>query len=423
VKKTTFAYISASILGLISLPYFLLQTPKTTAKLSTEKKFEDTITQTEEIDTSFLKSVFELRSNNNISQYDSLLIDGENDHAGISRDELTGFKRINIALIGLDGRMGSSGGHADANHVISIIPDAGKIQIISIPRDTYVDCGYEDSTHLNKLTVYYMAAGRKAYLNKLAEITGLGSINYYVEFGFSQAMGILRLFGYNSTETLQVLRSRKSFAIGDYQRIYNQAQFVRQLILKHFELINGSLKPIFINGILALVRTNLNYDMISNLFNIIAEKEIYKNPDNITIKIKPGLQTNYKVFDFSNPEVIANLKQQLNLEYIAKQDTTAFRPKDFQAYLQKKLDKIIFDSAKDTLKNPKLAINKLNPYYEQKIWLQINDDKTSLDYSKKISEIIAKSYLKIKDTTNAIKVHNAFMAEQELFNKSKTRAK
>lgn len=419
MKNSKYIFISIGFTALLAAIYFFVQTPKTEKILNSDKKTVDTTNQ-EELDTAFLKSIFELDTTS-VLKGDSLLISGEDNRAGSTRDEYAGYNRINIAVIGVDGRMGSPRGHADANHIISIIPNAGKIQIISIPRDTYVDCGYDDSTNLNKLTVYYMGAGREAYLDKVAEISGLGSIKYYVEFGFSQALGMLRLFGYNSTETLQVLRSRKSFAIGDYQRVYNQAQFVRQLILKHFELINGSLKPVFINGILALVKTNMNYDIISNIFQKIEEKQIYKNPDNITIKIKPGVQTKYKVFDFSNPDIIADLKSKLKLEDIAKQDTTGFSPKNFQAYLTGKLDKLIYDSAKDTLKNPRLAINKLKPYYEQKIWLQINNDEESLEYSRKVSEIMWNSYLKIKDTINARRIQNSFLAEQELFNKSKAR--
>lgn len=419
MKNLKYIYISLGFIAIIVIAYFLWQPTKTEAYVSSSKKPTDT-TINEELDTAFLKSVFELDTSS-VLDGDSLIINGEDNTAGSLRDNFAGYNRINIAVIGVDGRMGAPRGHADANHIISIIPDAGKIQIISIPRDTYVDCGYDDSTNQNKLTVYYMGAGRQAYLEKIAEISGLGSIKYYVEFGFSQAMGILRLFGYNSTETLQVLRSRKSFAIGDYQRVYNQAQFIRQLILKHFELINGTLKPVFINGILALVRTNMDYELVSSIFNKIEEKGIHKNPDNISIKIKPGVYTNYKVFDFSNPEVIASLKEHLKLENIAKQDTTAFRPKDFQEYLTNKINKIINDATRDTLKNPKIAISKLKPYYEQKIWLQISDEEESLEYSRKFSNILTNSYLKIKDTANAMKIQNAFLAEQELFNKSKTK--
>lgn len=420
MKNPKYIFISLGFTALIVFGYFLLQTPKTEANPSSNNKTNNDSSDIDKLDTAFLKSVFELDTTS-VLDGDSLIINGEDMRAGSSRDEFAGYNRINIALIGVDGRMGAPRGHADANHIISIIPDAGKIQIISIPRDTYVDCGYDDTTNLNKLTVYYMGAGREAYLEKIAEIAGLGSIKYYVEFGFSQAMGMLRLFGYNSTQTLQVLRSRKSFAIGDYQRVYNQAQFVRQLILRHFDLTNGSLKPVFINGILALVRTNMNYDIVSNIFDTIEEKGIHKNPDNISIKIKPGVQTGYKVFDFSNPEVIASLRGQLKLESIAKQDTTAFSPKNFQEYLSNKLNNIIFDSAKDTIKNPRLAINKLKPYYEQKIWLQIGNEEESLEFSRKVSDIMTNSYLKIKDTTNARKIQNAFLAEQELFNKSKSK--
>ena len=379
---------------------------------------DSTIAEESDVDTAFLKSVFELDDSYDYNN-DSLLVQGEDNAAGLSKDEFAGQTRINIALIGLDSRMGATTGHADANHILSIMPDIGKIQIISIPRDTYVDCGYDDTTHLNKLTVYYMAAGRRAYLQKLAEIAKLPSIPYYVEFGFSQAMGIMSLFGYKSSETLQVLRSRKSFAIGDYQRVYNQAQFIKQLMARHYNTLTGTFQPVFINGILALVKTNMKYNDISNIFNKLEQYQFAALPENISIKIRPSLKANYKVFDFSNPEMIAQMKQQLGLDKIAKRDTSAFTPTDFTKYLENKLSKLIASAAKDTLKNPQLTINKLKPTYEQKIWLQFENDSLRNLYSKKMSDLLQTAYLRRKDTVSANKIKVAYIAEQDLFTKSK----
>jgi anionic cell wall polymer biosynthesis LytR-Cps2A-Psr (LCP) family protein len=104
------------------------------------------------------------------------LIDKE---AGSSKST-TGGRRINIAVTGLDGRIGRLSKLADANHVISILIETGQIEIISVPRDTYVDLGYDedDTLNLNKLTICRAKKGRKEYLVALAEITKVNKIHY-----------------------------------------------------------------------------------------------------------------------------------------------------------------------------------------------------------------------------------------------------
>ena len=150
-------------------------------------------------------------------------------------------RRINIAIIGVDSRLGTRFKHADANQVISILIDKGIIEITSIPRDTRIkDTTFiEDSTQ-NKLTVLYAMGNRKLYLQEVAKIAELNYIHYYIEVGFSQARGLLELLGFKkSGSTLQVLRSRKVLRGADFQRCYNQGQFIRQMILKHFDKISG----------------------------------------------------------------------------------------------------------------------------------------------------------------------------------------
>jgi hypothetical protein len=230
---------------------------------------------------------------------------------------------------------------------------------------------------------------------------------------------MMSLFGYKSTETLQVLRSRKSFAIGDYQRVYNQAQFVKQLMVRHYNTLTGTFQPVFINGILVLVKTNMKNSEITNIFSNLEQNNFTASPENISIKIRPSLKANYKVFDFSNPEMIVQMKKQLGLDKIAKRDTSAFTPTDFTKYLENKLSKIIIAATKDTLKNPQLTINKLKPTYEQKIWLQFDNDSLRNLYSKKMSDLLQTAYLRRKDTLSANRVKVAYIAEQDLFTKSK----
>lgn len=411
VKKTQ---LLLNILAILLLAIISISTQSCGTK-EKDVAVADSTSQTkkEGLDSNFIKAAFEDSASHHVN--DSLLSLGEDSNASGSSSNFGNAKRINIALIGVDGRFGSSGGHADANHILSIMPEIGKIEIISIPRDTYVDCGYEDSTGLNKLTVFYMGNGRNAYLQEIAKISNLGSVPYYIEFGFSQAMGILRWLGFNSSQTLQVLRSRKSFAVGDYQRVYNQAQFIRQAMVRNFGLMSGTLRPIVLRGILALVRTNLTYDKAVEITEALNNTNFAQSADNISIKVRPSLKVNFKVFDFSNQESVSSLRNQLNLDKIAEHDTTAFQPKDFQLYLSNKIEKIIFTAAKDTAKNPTLAINKVRNIYNQKIWLQIADTHKSLFYSRQISNILYTSYIKKKDSLNAKSVFEALKAEEELF--------
>ena len=117
---------------------------------------------------------------------------------------------VNIMVTGTDSRLGDNVNHADANHLVRFFTDSGYVEIISIPRDTYADAGFDDTTGFNKLTNVRANKGRTAYLQAVSEITGVQPIHHYVEFGFSQAIGLLELMGYknNATGTLRVLRAR-----------------------------------------------------------------------------------------------------------------------------------------------------------------------------------------------------------------------
>ncbi|MEN6510231.1 MAG: LCP family protein [Chloroherpetonaceae bacterium] len=417
--KKSYTYILVLSIVLLSvIAYIYIHNNYSNAK-SLSASTQDSIAKPKDEavrDTNFYKAIFEDTSteNNGSNSIGSLPDIGVDNSAGFSSPEVANARRINIAVIGLDSRLGSNAGHADANHILSIMPDIGKIEIISIPRDTYVDCGYEDSLHLNKLTVFYLARGRQEYFKKICEISRLNKIDYYIEFGFSQAMAILRFLGYDSKETLQILRSRRGFSIGDYQRVYNQAQFMRQAVLKYFNTVNGPLRPAIINGSFALVRTNLNYSIASDLLNQLQQSNLTSNPNNISIKIRPSLKTDFKVFDFSDPNVLAKLDQKI--AHISNYpNDSGPKIKNIDAYVYNKLNKAVLSAESDTAKNPTRAISKVETFYNQKAWHQIEDENNRNEIRDRIANILIVSYKKKNNPSKANAISSTIEQEKKLF--------
>ncbi len=320
-------------------------------------------------------------------------------------------KRINIAITGVDSRLGSRYKHADANHILSILPEQGKIEIISIPRDTEADAGLPDTSDQNKLAVVRAVKGRTAYLDELAKIAGVSRINYYIEFGFSQAMGILEFLGYeNSANTLRVLRARKGIATSDYQRHYNQAQFIRQAISRRIDDLDGFWGDIFIRGGLAMVETNLSAEASKSIISKLKANGFLGKED-ITIRIRPAIKIRFKVYDFSDPEFIEFLTDKLESKKTTKIDTIK-KPVQAEVILNAALEK----AYKDTSRSPKYVISGLGTLYNQRAWLQVSD-KTKRDRIRnEIGYLLSEAYIRKKDTASARLINSVIASEKKLFN-------
>ena len=319
----------------------------------------------------------------------------EDENAGKSSRIKYHGKRINIAVTGVDSRLGTSSKHADANHIISILADSGKIEIISIPRDTYADCGYDDTTGLNKLTVLRALKGRSAYLKEIASIARLDKIHYYVEFGFSQAIGLIELMGNkNAVSTLRVLRSRTGLGGDDYQRVYNQAQFIKQNILKNWDLANSFSGDLIIRTGLMLVETNLTYDAVEEIKNGLKANAFGGN-DDISIKVRPPIPIKYKIYELTDPNVIASLSKKIdNFNKSHHKDT--IKSLNINNYVSKKLLNDIESAKKANYKGN--AITRLNVYYDQKAWMQIENRQQRDSIRDLLCNTLIDYYTKRKNT-------------------------
>lgn len=351
----------------------------------------------------------------NLEEFEkSVQIDSE---AGKNIKRVYQGRRINIAITGVDTRLGDSYKHADANHVISVLLDSGKIEIISIPRDTYVDCGYDDTTNLNKLTVYRAIQGRNAYLDELARIAELDKIHYYVEFGFSQAIGLIELLGYqNAHSTLKLLRSRVGLGGDDYQRVYNQAQFIKQNIIKNWSLLNSFPGNLLIRTGLVLSDNNLNIEIVNKIKDELNLKNFIHKTDNIKIKVKPPIPINYKIYDLLNPEIISLLSKRISDYHLKNNIDTLINSENISKLVYNKINNYINSYEKN--KSNGSYLRRLEIIFEQKGWLQIEDLEKREELKNKICNLLL-DYYTLKKQTNKINKINQYLEIENKKNDSK----
>ncbi len=330
-------------------------------------------------------------------------------------------KRITILITGLDSRLGEghSHPHADANHVVSLWLDEGKAEVISIPRDTPANAGFHDTSGLNKLTNVRANRGRNTYHKEVVRISGVPKINHYIEFGFSQAMGLLELLGFqdNAKSTLQSLRSRHSYGIGDFQRSYNQGQFIRQMILKQTpSLDDGIMTGILLRGALLLVDTDLSSEQASSYLMQMKSKGFGKKED-IVVRMKPSMKMQVTAFDFTDPNVVAALQKQ-NDRTASKQKTSKKTGDEMSGQIVSKLEKLLTSSKRNLPKNPKAVVGQLEPYFKQRAWLQVTTISQRATLRSEFGLQLTQAYTLLKKSDQAEKVRTIIDAEEKAFKRN-----
>lgn len=300
---------------------------------------------------------------------------------------------VNVLITGIDSRLGQKSARADANHIVRFFLDSGQIEIISIPRGTFAMIRKGDTTGGNIIANVRSIYGQERYIKEVKKIAGISSIDYYIEFGFSQAMGIIELLGYddNSASTLRVLRSRKAFATGDHQRSYNQGQFIRQAILKVFDRTDGMLGQIGIRAALALASTNLSYDATSYILTELKNHGFSSaSSQKIWVRMKPNYLASMKLFNFDSSNVHIIEKQiEKKVKYMIA-DSSRKTPAGYERRIKHLVKKV----SADTAKSPIRVINALAFPYKQKSWLQIKDKSERLIVRNSICNMLIQAYNK-----------------------------
>lgn len=321
---------------------------------------------------------------------------------------LTG-RCITVSLCGIDSRLNTPSGRADANHVLRFWLDEGAVEIIDIPRGTFVDVGLDSA--FNFIANLRAHKGRTAYLKEVARIAGAERIDYYCEVGLSQALGILELLGHkeNAQETLRALRTRHAFAAGDYQRSFNQGTFLKQTIIKHFGKSTSWFRDPLLRAGLLLVDSNIPLDTLKN---IIDELDSHGFPANgkCYVYLKPTFAYKMSEYDFVSPESIAKIGKKID----ERMKIEGLEHTDVQADFVERLDAIVTKAAADSARRPMSTVTQLRRVYEQRAWMQIQDRTHRAAVFARICGLMEKCLINAKRPKDAAAIRSYYEAHQSL---------
>lgn len=267
----------------------------------------------------------------------------------------TDLKPVNVLLLGLDSRKGDKSARCDAIHMFSFRPDEGKIIITSVPRGSM---SKDNNIIANVCSLY----GFKTAQEEIEKITGVKA-DHVVKVGFSQVQGILRLAGLPPSPTLQLLRVREKYAIGDNQRSYNQGMFLRDGILKYTDWASKLPWPVQQVGF-NMVDTDMTFDQAKDILNQVIQSEIYKDSEKVVVQVRP---------------VDNWVRQEIHVTDLAPTNKEWQKDPEFKDYQNDISGYIKLVVARTNALSEKTNYTAANSYIStplsQKLWLQIEDEK------------------------------------------------
>jgi anionic cell wall polymer biosynthesis LytR-Cps2A-Psr (LCP) family protein len=339
---------------------------------------------------------------------DSLSKETDKIRAGLSGD------RVSILITGVDSRLGVKSKRADANHLINIWLDSAFIEIISIPRGS--DAPDESHYIANLRSI----KGPEAYRRAVCKIASIDSIDYHIEFGLSQAIGLIELLGFkdNAVQVLRTLRSRKVFGPGDYQRSYNQGQFIRQMLLKIAPYAEDLSTEVMIRAGLLLVDTDLEYSTVKEIIKRLRQKGFPRSQKDVIVRILP--KVNFKLLQFNWAErkafdslykMVAKRSNSLSGTEDSVRDRKLYNSGRVSGIMKGRLNSRIKDAKSMDAKNPKGVINELEMPFKQRAWYQVYDMDTRLKIEKEICDLLSNAYEKEGRKADAAKVRKLYESD------------
>lgn len=322
-----------------------------------------------------------------------------------------GGRVVNMMITGVDSRLGDPTMHADANHLVRFFLDSGCIEIISLPRDTYADAGFDDTTGLNRLTNVRANRGRNEYHAAVMEITGVAPINYWVEFGFSQAIGLLEILGFknNATSTLKVLRSRQAFSTGDFQRSYNQGEFIRQILLKNVKRSTSVIGDLAIRAALMLVETNMSFNDAAYILEELNTHGFTDDASRVWVRVEPPVVSKFITYQFDSTNIAAldrkidSRIKELGLDSLKSAST-----------YEQRLVRLIEKASADSARSASSVIRILRRPYEQKAWLQITEHRKRIEYRDRLCSLLEDAYRRRKNIAAADRIRTLIAIENQI---------
>lgn len=306
-------------------------------------------------------------------------------------------EEINILLLGIDSRKEGDYAHCDAIHMYSFHLDDWSIDITSVPRGTIVPIpgvNLPDADYYLANACYYKGIDYGA--RQIAYITGKQP-DYIVTVGFSGAQGILRLFQLPPSSTLQWLRHRRSYAVGEPQRTHNQALFMKDMILQHANRFRSALSTPVLFAAYQTIDTDMPFSLLRTLvFGYVAES-IDDRPDDIRLSMRPYYET--VDIHYSKDQVEADLKKWIDAikPYTTEEDFSGKSLAEFQEELIGYIQGAVQDGV------------EIERIYRERLWLQIDDSVSR----EEIHRVIVGAYISQVQSSEAEEILTNFILEKE----------
>ena len=276
-------------------------------------------------------------------------------------------KILRVLFIGLDARVGQKNGHCDAIQLISIDNNLGTINITAVPRGTYSPLPPGTGT---TSTDYYVSkacelGGLEYGINQIEKILGVKA-DYLAVVGFSETLGILRSLRLPTTETLQWLRNRHGYAIGEPQRARNHSTFIKQMMVEFVPTKKSELDTPLQYVAYKLIKTDLSFAQVQSIIEAVSAMDITNQLEKIQLSMRPlfpvqDIPYDPKLIDEYLDQTLGQIKHLLTKDdYSGVQGET----------VQSKLLGVI----EQNKKNPEF----ISWAYQNNLWLQIEDDEKRL---------------------------------------------
>ncbi len=332
--------------------------------------------------------------------------------------------KITILVAGVDARSGSDTIHCDAIHVVSVDIKNDRVEFTNIPRGTYTYISMPGGWQPREELVAAVTAQHQApppvlvdpnappveplaepvpttspppltpqevtarawrmeqYLSNVCAYVGFDAfvdrvediarvkVDYTVRVGFSQAQGVLRALQFDPTATLQFLRHRKTYGLGDVQRSYNQSLFLGDL-LKNQAARVAALPVTAQAALYHLVDTDIPYGTARALMDWAVASPVRTDEGRVTHRTAPSWTPRAQEirFDAENPD------EQVEALYARlKRYDPSFTPRDVQPTLRRYLDEQLTTAyAALVAGDLALAREAIDPVVEQQLWHQVED--------------------------------------------------
>ncbi|PIY93556.1 MAG: hypothetical protein COY69_00990 [Candidatus Magasanikbacteria bacterium CG_4_10_14_0_8_um_filter_32_14] len=270
---------------------------------------------------------------------------------------------VRVLILGLDSRAGQTAGHCDVIQMLEINKNNNTVSITAVPRGTYSPLPFGKA---NTSTDYYISnacglAGLDYGIDKIEKILGKKA-DYLAMVGFSETLGILRNLKLPTTETLQWLRQRQGYTIGEPQRARNHSTFIKGLLTKFLPVKKSKLDIPFHYILYKIVKTDLTFDESEKIVDVLITMDLANHPERISLFMRPSYNVQDIPYDPNTAGEYVNKMIEPIKKYLSN--------KSYSGVTVEQIDQRILDTLAEKQNDPEFV----KWAYDNQLWLQIEDD-------------------------------------------------